>query len=141
DIINAVLLQVSELLHELPCEWNVQLNEHVLSDRCPVQWKRTNDENNDTSLTARTLSSVKIVHFNNPHKPDSLLSSWLLQNKYNAPNSGMRRMFMELHRFFKVYDGLVIKKLMLDSVRPECRRNNRCFIDTVSSFGRRFKVE
>jgi glycosyltransferase-like protein LARGE len=50
DIINAVLLQHTELLYQVPCYWNTQLSDHALSYSCYNKFR------------------VKIVHWNSPKK-------------------------------------------------------------------------
>nr|XP_008192494.1 PREDICTED: glycosyltransferase-like protein LARGE2 [Tribolium castaneum] len=50
DIINAVLLQHTDLLYQVPCFWNTQLSDHALSYNCYNKFR------------------VKVVHWNSPKK-------------------------------------------------------------------------
>ena len=51
DIINAVIKKHPDLHYKLPCVWNVQLNEHNLSEYC-----------------YRDAKEFKIIHWNSPKK-------------------------------------------------------------------------
>ncbi|XP_055456333.1 xylosyl- and glucuronyltransferase LARGE2 isoform X2 [Psammomys obesus] len=51
DIFNAVIKEHPELVHPLPCVWNVQLSDHTLAERCYLE-----------------AADLKVIHWNSPKK-------------------------------------------------------------------------
>ncbi|XP_031229446.1 LARGE xylosyl- and glucuronyltransferase 2 isoform X5 [Mastomys coucha] len=51
DIFNAVLKEHPNLVHPLPCVWNVQLSDHTLAERCYLE-----------------AADLKVIHWNSPKK-------------------------------------------------------------------------
>lgn len=51
DIFNAVIKQNPDLVHHLPCQWNVQLSDNTRSEQCYME-----------------VSDLKIIHWNSPKK-------------------------------------------------------------------------
>ncbi|XP_006995213.3 xylosyl- and glucuronyltransferase LARGE2 isoform X3 [Peromyscus maniculatus bairdii] len=51
DVFNAVIKEHPELVHPLPCVWNVQLSDHTLAERCYLE-----------------AADLKVIHWNSPKK-------------------------------------------------------------------------
>ncbi|KAF3686177.1 LARGE xylosyl- and glucuronyltransferase 2 [Channa argus] len=51
DIFNAFIKQNPDLVHQLPCFWNVQLSDHTRSEQCYTE-----------------VSDLKVIHWNSPKK-------------------------------------------------------------------------
>lgn len=51
DIFNAIIKEHPELVHPLPCVWNVQLSDHTLAERCYLE-----------------AADLKVIHWNSPKK-------------------------------------------------------------------------
>ncbi|XP_005064958.1 LARGE xylosyl- and glucuronyltransferase 2 isoform X1 [Mesocricetus auratus] len=51
DVFNAVIKEHPELVHPLPCVWNVQLSDHTLAERCYLG-----------------AADLKVIHWNSPKK-------------------------------------------------------------------------
>ncbi|XP_077868932.1 xylosyl- and glucuronyltransferase LARGE1 [Saccoglossus kowalevskii] len=51
DIFNAVIKQHPDIVHQLPCAWNVQLSENTRSETCYTE-----------------ISDIKVIHWNSPQK-------------------------------------------------------------------------
>ncbi|KAL1786152.1 glycosyltransferase LARGE2 isoform X1 [Sigmodon hispidus] len=51
DVFNAVIKEHPELVHLLPCVWNVQLSDHTLAERCYLE-----------------AADLKVIHWNSPKK-------------------------------------------------------------------------
>lgn len=81
DIINAVLKKYPEIVHRLPCNWNVQLSQATRSQLC----------------YGYNISSVKVLHWNSPYK------NVIVKRRFSS-------IFKNYFQSFTEYDGGLLKR-------------------------------
>ncbi|CAI2731832.1 unnamed protein product [Schistosoma spindalis] len=69
-IINLVLFEFNYILHEIPCEWNIQLSGGSDEQRCPVSWLTYNELKKRNYTT--NFKQPKLIHINHHIKPDDV---------------------------------------------------------------------
>ncbi|CAI2731833.1 unnamed protein product [Schistosoma spindalis] len=70
DTINLVLFEFNYILHEIPCEWNIQLSGGSDEQRCPVSWLTYNELKKRNYTT--NFKQPKLIHINHHIKPDDV---------------------------------------------------------------------
>ncbi|CAI2731848.1 unnamed protein product [Schistosoma spindalis] len=70
DTINLVLFEFNYILHEIPCEWNIQLSGGSAEQRCLVSWLTYNELKKRNYTT--NFKQPKLIHINHHIKPDDV---------------------------------------------------------------------
>ncbi|GAB1865524.1 Glycosyltransferase-like protein LARGE1 [Camponotus japonicus] len=72
DVINAVINEQPNIVHEIDCTWNIQLSDHTISDTC-----------------YRDTNRINILHWNSPRKQN-------VHNKHINEFRKLHRVFLEM---------------------------------------------
>ncbi|KER27398.1 hypothetical protein T265_13814, partial [Opisthorchis viverrini] len=91
DIYNSVLTLKPEWLHNLPCEWNVQVYSPMAVQCCPVIWpdrrpKITHECSDVKQNSTRSYGFLRVAHYNKANKPED--TGWKNARPYNPLQSG-----------------------------------------------------
>ncbi|KAF6771550.1 hypothetical protein AHF37_10193 [Paragonimus kellicotti] len=147
DVINTALKTLgSNSVYKLPCEWNRQLVRNAQPKNCSVSWDPANPDHHTDGTRY-----LKIAHFNNQRKPDILWPDWFepineSQNGDYIIDLQLRQTFIERYRYFRDYDGQVLKN-KIEEICPkwcwpgEKKRRRRDKLETPNSICARFNGE